>query len=328
MILPCTAAHADESKSAISQVVSTPHLLSLPKEVPAPKNNPTTPAKVELGKQLFFDPRLSGDNTMSCATCHLPAKAFGDGLARSPGAGGKELARHTPTLLNVGFHASFFWDGRAASLEEQALGPIQSADEMDQNLDDLEKELAAVPGYAEKFGEVFGRRVTRADIAKALAAFQRTLVTPNSPFDRFLAGDKNALSPRARDGLQLFKTDAGCVRCHHGPLLSDGNYYRLGIGRDVGREQVTGRQEDRYKFRTPSLRDIALTGPYMHDGSEKTLFDVVEFYFRRVPGHLANGLRLDVEPLLGLSYSDIDALVEFLESLTGEPLKIDPPTLP
>ena len=178
-------------------------LAALPDSVSAPGDNPTTPAKVELGKQLFFDPRLSGDNTMSCATCHLPDKAFGDGLARAKGAGGKELARNTPTLLNVGFCSTYFWDGRAQSLEEQSRGPIQSPDEMNQDIDELVEELAAVPGYARAFETVFGRPVNKSDIANALAAFERTLVTRNSPFDRYLAGDKSALPPGAKEGSRI-----------------------------------------------------------------------------------------------------------------------------
>ncbi len=306
-----------------------PELAALPASVPAPENNPTTPAKAELGKQLFFDPRLSGNNKMSCATCHLPEKAFGDGLARSAGANGQRLSRNTPTLLNVGFFSTFFWDGRAASLEEQALGPIQSPDEMNQDLDELVTELAALPGYAGQFEAIFGRSVRRQDIAAALAAFQRTLVTRNSPFDRYLAGDKKALSALAQEGLNLFRGDAGCIRCHNGPLLSDGKYYRLGAGRDdEGRGAVTEDRADLYKFRTPSLRDVAATGPYMHDGSQATLFDVVQFYYRGVPSRGPGGLDLDVEPLVGQSFSEIDAVVEFLKSLSGEHDEVTRPELP
>lgn len=309
--------------------VRKPRLLSLPAAVAEPRDNVATPAKVELGKQLFFDPRLSGDNKMSCATCHLPSKAFGDGLRRGKGAGDKELSRNTPTILNVGFHTTFFWDGRAKSLEEQSLGPIQSADEMNQHLDELVNELVAIPGYALQFEMVFGQPLNQQDIAKSLAAFQRTLVTRNSPFDRYLSGDKKALSTRAKEGLELFQGDAGCIRCHNGPLLSDGNYYRLGVGgNDEGRGGVTKKRDDLYKFRTPSLRDVAETGPYMHDGSLATLFDVVEFYYRGVPSRGPHGLELDVEPLLGQSYSDVDAIVEFLKSLSGEPPKITTPEFP
>jgi cytochrome c peroxidase len=304
-------------------------LVPLPQTVIAPKDNPTTPAKVELGKKLFFDPRLSGDNKMSCATCHMPDKACGDGLALSPGAGDKPLERNTQTCLNVGFFTTFFWDGRAASLEEQALGPIQSTVEMNQDLDALETELAAIPGYVTEFKDVFGTKPNKEGIAKALAAFQRTLVTEPSPFDRFLAGDKDALSAEAKRGLELFRGEAGCIECHNGPLLSDGKFYRLGVSfKDEGRAAITGKKEDRYRFRTPSLRNIAETGPYMHDGSQKTLDDVVTFYFRGIPDSGPDGLSLDAASLDGVSFSDIAPMVEFLKSLSGKAPKIIPPKLP
>lgn len=303
-------------------------LVPLPETVPTPEDNPATPEKVALGKQLFFDPRLSGDNRMSCATCHLPDKAFGDGLAQAKGQGDKILARNTPTLLNVGFFERYLWDGRAKSLEEQALAPIQSPEEMNQDLAVLEKELNAVPGYVEQFQKVFSTKVTRYGIARSLAAFQRTLVTKPSPFDRYLAGDRTALSAEAKQGLELFVGDAGCVRCHQGPLLSDGTFYRLGVSsKDEGLGGLTKKHEDKGRFRTPSLRNVAQTGPYMHDGSKKTLYEVVEFYYRGVPSTASDG-PLDVSPLLGQSYSEIPAIVAFLESLTGEQPKVEPPPLP
>jgi cytochrome c peroxidase len=304
-------------------------IVRLPVAVAAPADNSMTAEKVALGKQLFFDPRLSGDNKISCATCHLPEKAFGDGRARAEGAGGKALARNSPTLLNVGFQSSFFWDGRAKSLEEQALAPIQSPDEMNQDLDELEKELTAIPGYEKQFRAVFETSVTRDGIAKAIAAFERTLVSRNSPLDRYLAGNKTALSSEAKQGMEAFMGDAGCARCHNGPLLSDGKAYRLGVEfRDRGLGGVTGRAEDLYKFRTPPLRDVARTGPYMHDGSLATLADVVEFYYRRAPLAGPGGLPLDIDPLVGQSYSEIDLIVAFLNSLTGDAPDITPPELP
>jgi cytochrome c peroxidase len=304
-------------------------LVPLPREVSAPKENPTTPEKVALGKQLFFDPRLSGDNTMSCATCHSPEKAFSDGLAQAKGHHGKVLSRNTPTLLNVGFFDRFLWDGRAKSLEEQALGPIQSPDEMNQDITGLEQELNAIPGYVESFQKVFGTPATRDGVAKSLAAFQRTLITELSPFDRYLAGDEQALSASAKHGLALFQGDAGCVQCHRGPLLSDGKLYRLGVSfKDKGLGGVTGKKEDTGKFRTPSLRNISQTGPYMHDGSMKTLMDVVTFYYRGVLTTPEDGLPLDIQPLNGQSFSEISDIVAFLESLTGEPPKITAPELP
>ncbi len=304
-------------------------LMPLPNTATAPKDNPTTPAKVELGKLLFFDPRLSGDNKISCATCHIPNQAYSDGLALSPGAGGKPLERNTQTCLNVGFFRTYFWDGRANSLEGQALIPIQSTVEMNQDLDKLEAELAAIPAYVSEFKKVFNTNPDRDGIAKALAAFQRTLVTGPSPLDRYLAGDKDALSSEAERGLNLFRGEAGCIDCHNGPLLSDGKFYRLGVSHmDEGRAKVTGKKEDRYRFRTPSLRNVAETGPYMHDGSQKTLDDVVTFYFRGIPDSSLDGLTPDRSALSGQSFSDIAPIVEFLKSLSGKAPEVTPPILP
>jgi cytochrome c peroxidase len=301
----------------------------VPSTAPSPMDNPTTPEKTALGKQLFFDPRLSGDNSKSCASCHPPEKAFTDALPRAKGSGGKELSRNIPTLLNVGFYSAYFWDGRARSLEEQALFPIQSPDEMNQDLPALEKELNSVPGYAAQFRAVFGTRVTTDNIAKALAAFQRTLVSRNSPFDSYLAGDKSAISEEAQSGWELFRGAADCIRCHNGPNFSDSKFYRLGTTfRDRGRGAVTGEKRDLYAFRTPGLRDVARTAPYLHDGSLETLAQVVEFYYRGAPIQSPDGMPLDIAPLLGQSYSEISAIVAFLESLTGEPPVISKPTLP
>lgn len=320
LIMFASAAAAQETRLQLE---------SLPKTVPTPKHNPTTPAKVDLGKKLFFDPRLSGDNKMSCATCHIPSEAWGDGLAVSPGAGGKPLKRNTQSCLNVGFLSSFFWDGRADSLEEQALGPIESTAEMNQDLTELEQELAAIDGYVAEFKDVFNTPPNRDSIAKALAAFQRTLVTAPSALDRYLAGDEDALTLLAKRGLELFEGEAGCIECHHGPLLSDEKFYRLGVSyRDIGREKVTGTKEDRYRFRTPSLRNVAETGPYMHDGSQETLVDVVTFYFRGIPDTPVDGLLPDRQALTAQSFSDIDPIVEFLKSLSGDVQPLSPPTLP
>jgi cytochrome c peroxidase len=301
----------------------------LPPTAPSHADNPATPEKIALGKQLFFDSRLSGDNSKSCASCHLPEKAFTDALPRAKGAGGKELSRNTLSLLNAGFYSAYFWDGRAGSLEEQALFPIQSPDEMNQDLPALEKELNAIPGYVAQFRTVFGSGVTTGAIAKSLAAFERTLVSRNSPFDRYLAGDKNAISEEAQSGWELFRGAAECIRCHSGPNFSDSKFYRLGTTyRDRGRGAITGEKRESYAFRTPGLRDVARTAPYLHDGSMKTLAQVVEFYYRGAPIQSPDGLPLDIAPLLGQSYSEISAIVAFLESLTGEPPEVSKPTLP
>ena len=305
-----------------------PDLIPLPKKIPAPKDNPISEEKVWLGKLLFFDPRLSGDNKTSCATCHDPKKAWGDGLARAR-AGKRELARNSQTCLNVAFLPNLFWDGRAKMLEEQALIPIQSAEEMNQRLDELISELKAVPDYRRRFYEVFESKITANGIAKALATFQRTLVTGPSRVDRFLAGDEDALSKSERRGLELFRGGAGCVRCHHGPLLTDGKFHRLGVSfKDKGRGEITGKKEDWYRFRTPSLRNIAETGPYMHNGSLKTLDDVVFFYLRGAPKSGPNGLPIDIEPQSDLSFSASSDLVEFLKALSGPAPKVKLPKLP
>jgi len=305
-----------------------PRLQPLPREAPAPTDNPTTPAKVELGKQLFFDPRLSGANTLSCASCHLPERALGDGIQWNKGHNGATLTRNTQSLLNVGFYATYFWDGRAASLEEQALGPIVSPVEMNQNLDELEVELRAVPGYVKQFQQVFGGKPTRQTVAKALAAFERTLVTGPSPFDRYLAGEDGALSADAKRGLELFQGTARCIECHNGPHLSDGKLYRMGLStEDLGRATVTEEADDRYRFRTPSLRNVAETGPYAHDGTYKSVEDVVEFYYRGAPP-AREGLPIDAPDLRGESFSDVAYLVALLESFSGEQPKITPPVLP
>jgi cytochrome c peroxidase len=231
--------------------------------------------------------------------------------------------------MNVGFYTSYFWDGRATTLEEQALGPIQSDIEMNQNLDELEKELNDVPGYVNQFQAVFGSKPNREDIGKALAAYQRTLVTEPSPFDRYLLGDEKALSADAKRGLELFVGEARCIDCHNGPMLSDGKYYRMGISQeDFGREAVTGKKEDRYKFRTASLRNVADTGPYMHNGLSHSLESIVLFYYRGTSPTTRDGLPIDAPDLRGQSLSEVPYLVAFLQSLSGKAPDFTPPTLP
>jgi cytochrome c peroxidase len=318
-----------QNSFAQAQTTEKSRLAPLADGPPAPAENATTQEKAALGKRLFFDPRLSGENTMSCASCHNPEKAFGDDRPRAQGKGGQELARNTPSLLNVGYYSKFFWDGRAESLEQQALVPIQSPEEMDQDLDELEHELKAIPAYEEQFQVAFGGDVTRERIAQALAAFQRTLVTGPSPFDRYLAGDEESLSASAKRGLDLFKGEAGCIRCHNGPLLTDEKFYRLGASfQDDGLAAATGSASDKGKFRAPSLRNVAETAPYMHNGSMETLEEVVTFYYRGVPTNTDAEFPLDVAPLLGQSYSEVGDIVAFLAALSGTPPQVAPPERP
>lgn len=306
-----------------------PRLVPLPAEAPAPADNPTTPEKVALGKQLFFDPRLSGNNTMSCASCHKPERWFADGIEWNKGETGVTLVRNTQTCLNVGFYSTFFWEGRATSLEEQALGPIESEIEMNQDLGELERELNAVPGYVAQFQAVFGSKPNRKDVAKALAAYQRTLITGPSPYDRYLMGEDDALSDDAKRGLELFAGKARCIECHNGPNLTDGRFYRMGVSEeDVGRVKATGRKDDRFRFRTPSLRNVAETAPYMHHGLFISLDAVLSFYYNGGADASNYDLPLDAPNLEHRPTSDMQYLLAFLNSLTGTPPDFTPPKLP
>ena len=328
MLVQTGRPRAEETSRKDSKTAAKQDLAPLPKKIPTPKDNPITEEKVRLGKLLFFDPRLSGGNKTSCATCHDPKKAWGDGFAKGR-VGTRVLVRNSQTCLNVALLPNLFWDGRAKTLEEQALIPIQSAEEMDQKIEELIAELKAVPDYRRRFNEVFESEITADGVAKALATFQRTLVTGPSRVDRFLAGDEDALSESERRGLELFRGEAGCVRCHHGPLLTDGKFHRLGVSfKDKGRGGITGKKEDLYRFRTPSLRNIAETGPYMHNGSLKTLDDVVFFYLRGAPTSGPNGLPIDIETQSDLSFSASSDLVDFLKALSGPAPQVKAPTLP
>lgn len=297
--------------------------------VPIPPNNPPTVRTIALGRQLFYDGRLSQGNAVSCATCHDPARAFSDPRPRSLGASGKFGTRNAPTVLNAAYFTTQFWDGRAPSLEEQALGPMANPIEMNQAHDISVKKIAADPFYRREFEEAFGSGpVTIEKITMALASFERTLLSGDSPFDRYeYGGYKNAMSAAAIRGLSVFrdKNKGNCATCHtigeKYALFSDNKFHNLGVGLnaegevvDQGRYIATQLASDRGSFRTPTLRDIALTAPYMHDGSEKTLKEVVDFY---VGGGSSNPyLDKEIKPL-DLTGQERSDLVAFLESLTG-----------
>ena len=289
---------------------------------PIPEENPLTAARVALGRRLFFDPRLSADLTVRCASCHRPDHAFADTVARSSGAYGRIGRRNAPTVLNIAYGRAFFWDGRVSSLEEQVLQPIENPEEMGLQLGQLLGRLRADRSYTRAFRGAFGNvreAITRQTVARALASYLRTLRSGDSPADRFLAGDASALSSEARAGLILFTGKARCSTCHSGATFSDGEFHDTGVGwgsSDVGRAGITGDERDRGLFRTPTLREVARTAPYMHDGSLRTLEEVVAFYDR---GARANpNLDQQVQPL-GLSDAERLALVEFLRALSGSP---------
>lgn len=280
-----------------------------------PKDNPPNVAKIELGKQLYFDGRLSKDNTISCASCHDPAKGFSNGEQFATGVGGAKGGRNSPTVLNSAYYKQQFWDGRAATLEDQALGPIQNPIEMAMTLDAVVKKLNAIPGYRQQFQKVFGTDVTPEGIAKSIAAYERTVLSGNAPYDRFKAGDTKALSEPAQRGMKLFFGKANCSSCHGGASFTDSGYHNLGIGMDakepdIGREAVSKLAGDRGAFKTPTLREIARSGPYMHDGSLKTLEEVVEHYNK---GGIANDwLDEEIYPLK-LTAQDKADLVTFMK---------------
>ncbi|MCH8048179.1 MAG: c-type cytochrome [Planctomycetes bacterium] len=250
-----------------------------------PKDNPQTPAKIALGKQLYFDKRLSRDNTVACASCHDPAKGWSNGERFATGVRGQVGGRSAPTIINAAYWPLQFWDGRAKHLEGQALGPIANSIEMDLTIKEAVERLNKIEGYKKQFQAVFGSDATGETLAKAIASFERTVLSGDAPYDRFKAGDKSALSEAAQRGMTVFFKKANCTACHGGGNFSDGAFHNAGIGMDakepdVGRFAVTKLLGDRGSFRTPTLREIGRTAPYMHDGSLKTLEDVVEHYVK------------------------------------------------
>jgi len=319
--------------------------------------NPATPEKVELGKKLFFDRRLSGDGTMACATCHNPETGYSDGLALSLSYPTTRNWRNAPAIINLAYYKVYFWDGRAATLEEQALFPMMSAFEMNQNLDFLEEELKEVPEYVETFQKVFGGEITRERAAMAIAAFERTIVSTNAPVDKYLNGDKGALTDEQRKGYDIFTGKGNCTACHNGPNLTDNKFYNIGVPddpavvndprvsatrrftakvsgykayrtlmEDPGRYLVTKDRGDWKAFRTPSLREVAITGPYMHNGIFGTLEEVIEF-FNKGGGDDPN--RTPEMKSLDLTAGEKHALLVFLkEALKGDLTAVRMPEVP
>lgn len=304
---------------------ATPYFATIPLGIhpglPEPSDNWFTARKAELGELLFFDTLLSADGTVSCSTCHLPEKAFSDGQALSTGIDGRPGRRNAPTLLNRAYARTQFWDGRAASLEEQALAPLINPDEMGNTHEEIVLRLEADQNYRHLFEEAFGGGGIKIEqVAKSIASFERTLVSGNSAYDRFeLRGETDALSSSAQRGLELFRDKARCHLCHAGSLFSDDLFHNTGVswGRqpiDLGRYEIIEREHYQGMFRTPSLRDVDLTAPYMHDGSIETLEDVVEHY--NDGGNPNPYLELSIRTL-HLSSQEKGDLVAFLKSLSG-----------
>ena len=299
-----------------------------------PADNPITKEKIELGRHLYFDKRLSKDGTISCATCHDPNKGWTDQAAVSTGIGGQKGGRSAPTVINRLFSDLQFWDGRAASLEEQAVGPIANPIEMGETHDAVVEKLSGIAGYKPLFKAAFGDETVTIDrIGQAIATFERTIVSGNSPYDKFKAGDKTALSESAQRGMAIFfdNNKGRCSICHTGHNFTDETYHNLGVGFDgdpskhQGRVEITKKPEDTGAYKTPTLRNIAQTAPYMHDGSEKTLEAVVRLY---VEGGVKDGnphLDPEMKPL-ELTADERKDLVEFMKALTGEVTRVEVPT--
>lgn len=287
-----------------------------------PDDNAMTPEKIALGRLLFFDKRLSQDNSISCATCHMPALAFTDGQPVSTGIHRQQGGRSAPTALNRAFTQVQFWDGRAGTLEAQSVGPLTNP--IEHGFIDpaaLLAKLNSMKGYQKAFKDVFGTEITVDAVGKAIATFQRTLLSGNSPFDRFESGkDQNAIADAAQRGLKLFRGKARCGTCHAGFNFSDENFHNLGVGWgheavDLGRYHVTQKQQDIGAFKTPTLREIEHTAPYMHDGSLNTLEEVVDFYNQ---GGIKNPFRSPLLMPLNLTDMEKKDLAAFLRTLSGE----------
>lgn len=309
--------------SEFAEVIVPP--LGLP-PVPWPKDNLYSKDKAELGRLLYFDKRLSTDGTISCASCHNIPCAYSDCKAIAVGIDHRKGTRHSPTIINAAYSTHFFWDGHALSLEEQCKGPLFNVREMS-NISDVheahrecEQRVKSIPGYHFLFEKTFGvGQISVETIAKAIATFERTLLSGNSPYDRYQAGNKQALSHDQIYGMQLFN-QVGCANCHSGFNFTNDSFHNIGIGMDkpdpdLGRYLVTHNESDWGAFKVPTLREIAHTKPYMHDGSFETLEAVVDYYDQ---GGIANQHLHPLMQPLHLSASDKAALISFLKSLSGE----------
>lgn len=311
--------------------VTVPDIGPLPTSTPTPSTNLNYAAKIELGKQLYFDGRLSKNGAISCAFCHNPGTGFADPRQTSIGIGGGVGGRQSPTVYNTAFNHLQFWDGRARSLEEQAIGPIHNPIEMGETHENVVRKLGKVKGYQQQFRAVFGSDVNLQDLANAIAAYERTVISTNSAFDKYVLGDPKAMDEAAIRGMALFKGKARCILCHNGSNFTDNQFHNLGVPQvgpakeDLGRYNVTRAEKDKGAFKTPTLRSIIETAPYMHDGAFKTLEEVVDFL--NEGGGANQNLSALIKPL-SLTPEEKTELVAFLKALAGEPIKFQMPKLP
>ncbi len=328
-------AHELDHNMAIDMILAhgkiVPNIGPLPTAIPQPAANLNYAAKISLGKQLYFDGRLSKNNAISCAFCHNPATGFADPKQTSVGVTGERGGRQAPTVYNTAFNPFQFWDGRAGSLEEQAIGPIHNPIEMAETHENVVKKLNEIQGYRDQFQAVFGSGVSIQGIGDAIAAYERTVISTNSAFDQYVLGDEKAMDESAQRGLSVFKGKGRCILCHNGSNFTDNRFHNTGVPQvgpqkeDLGRYYVTRHDHDKGAFKTPTLRSITETAPYMHDGAFQTLEEVVDFY--NAGGKANSQLSALIKPL-GLSSQEKTDLIEFLKALTGEPLPFEFPALP
>jgi len=333
MVAAALSGAAAISPPAAAQALAPARLevpLGLDLYLPAPETNPLDAGKIALGRMLFFDPRLSVDGTMSCSTCHDPARAFADDKPVAEGVFGRKGTRNVPTLVNRGYGASHFLDGRAASLENQVLQPIENRNELGYNLQLLVATLGNDTTYRAEFQQTFGGLAVAGTLAEALASYVRSILSGNAAVDRYLNGDRRALSSQQLAGMRIFVGRGNCSACHVGANFTDEEFHNTGVAwvamkptsdnepatdfADVGRYAVTGAPRDLGAFKTPTLREIASTAPYMHDGSLASLAEVIDFYDR---GGTHNP-RFDrrIQPL-GLTPAEKEALLSYLDALGG-----------
>lgn len=312
-MIPSSMLVADDLQTYKDRFEPLPHL------PPLPADNSMTAKKIALGNMLFFEPRISSSGVISCATCHNPALGWADRIPRATGHDGQVGERNTPTVLNSAFLGSQFWDGREPDLEGQALGPIQADVEMAMDLESALQRLKEFEFYQTRFAAAFPEDeepINADNLAYSIAAFERTLNTPNSPFDRYLHGDNEAISDQAKDGMVAF-VDNGCIACHRGPALTDSQFHAIQVpgSKDLGRFIVTGEESDKYRFRTPTLRNVAVTYPYMNNGATETLEEAVAIMGKEMLGR-------------EFEQQTIDDITAFLHTLTGEMPDFEVPALP
>ena len=326
----CSNSNIETATGFKPEIVPLPAQLSTYEPMTIPADNPLTEEKVALGKQLFFDERLSVDGSKSCYSCHVCEHGLTDGLPKAIGPGNKTLPRHSPTLWNIGYHKEYYWDGRSASLEKQAMAAWTGGNMgVGDKAGEVVARINALQGYREQFQKVFQSDATAENIMKAIAAFERTIISGNTPWDRWRAGDASALSESAIRGWNIFQT-IKCTNCHDGVLFTDQQYHNIGIGMDqatpdVGRFTVTKKPEDTGAFKTPTLRDVARSAPYFHDGSAKTLEEAVDIMLAGgKPNQYLDKKNLQPQKVLP---DQREALLDFLRSLNVD-CNLKKPPLP